>query len=168
MTKANITTHPRYDGLWALRAGVVGSLFAFIILCELAFLTFFVGVIYRGLMDPSHHHWLGTVIAVLPLGGLGYLLPRQLGFMYSELAGRYNIAISNDQIIVRPNRFQIGAPKPIRRSHQTSACLGRFLPMIEFVMIQDENKLAFGSTLPADERRRLLREVIAALEASRS
>ncbi len=168
MTRANITTHPRYDGSWALRAALVGSLFAFIMLIELAVLGIFVGVLYAGLMDPSHHHWLGTLIAVLPLAGLSYLLPRQMGLMYSELAGCYNVSVSDDQIIVRPSRFQTGAPKPVRRSHQTFAYLSRFLPMIEFLMIQDDGRLAFGSTLPADERRRVLNEIIAALEASRA
>ena len=168
MRRANITTHPRYDGSWAIRAGLLGSLFAFIILIELAVLGIFVVVLTTGLMDPSNHHWLGTLIAVLPLGGLSYLLPRQLGFMYSELAGGYTISVSDDQIIVRPSRFQTGAPKPVRRSHQTFVYLGRFLPMIEIVMIQDDGRLVFGSTLPAEEQRRVLHEIVAALEATRS
>lgn len=142
----------------------MGSIFALVLLVELAALAVFAVILYRGVTDPVHHHWLGTLPSILPVVGLTYLLPRQLGFMYSELAGHYIIEISDDQIAIRPKRFQIGSPRPVRRGGQTYAFVGRFLPLMEIVVVQDEGRFVFGSTLSTVERRRVVQQIVACLD----
>lgn len=48
MTRAGIETQPRYDAGWALRAALMGTFFALVLLVELAALAVFGVILYRG------------------------------------------------------------------------------------------------------------------------
>ena len=47
---------------------------------------------------------------------------------------------------------------------QTHAFVGRFLPLMEIVMVQDEGRFVVGSTLSTVERRRVVQQIVACLE----
>ena len=47
---------------------------------------------------------------------------------------------------------------------QTHAFAGRFLPLMDIVMVQDEGCFVFGSTLSTVERRRVVQQIVACLE----
>jgi hypothetical protein len=47
---------------------------------------------------------------------------------------------------------------------QTHAFVGRLLPLMEIVVVQDEGRFVFGSTLSTVERRRVVQQIVACLE----
>ena len=64
------------------------------------------------------------------------------------------------------HRF-LGPPRPsalLTNLMQTHAFVGRFLPLMEIVMVQDEGRFVVGSTLSTVERRRVVQQIVACLE----
>ena len=47
---------------------------------------------------------------------------------------------------------------------QTYAFAGRFLPLMDIVVVQDEGRFVFGSTLSTVERRLVVQRIVACLE----
>jgi hypothetical protein len=135
----------------------------FILLVEIAGMTIFGWLGVRGLLGLQSQHWLGTGVAIIAALGLGFIIPRQLPFMVGEITGHYTLQIALDSAVLRVRLPFSVVVRRICLSHPTDIDGLRFLPGMTIIMLQSEDRLCFGSTLPRDEQLRLQGLIRAAL-----
>ena len=153
--KTEIVTVPSRDWPWFTKSLVLGGLFMFILLFEIAFLTLFGWLGVRGLLGLQSQPWIATGIALIAALGLGFIIPRQLPFMVGEIAGLYTLQITRDSAVLRVHSPFSAVVRRIRLSDPTGVGLVPFLPGMILIMLQSEYRLCFGSTLPHGEQLRL-------------
>ncbi len=162
--QTEIVSAPSRDWPWFTKSLVLGGLFLFIMLFEMAGLTIFGWIGVRGLLGHSQH-WIGTGIALIASLGLGFVIPRQLPFMVGEIAGHYTLQIASDSAVLRVRQPFSAIVRRIRLIHPTDVGALPFLPGMTIIMLQSEDRLCFGSTLPHAEQLRLQGLIRAALLA---
>ena len=161
----DIVTIPSRDWPWFIKSLVLGALFVFILVLEIAGLTIFGWLGVRGLLGLQSQHWLGTCIALIAALGLGLVIPRQLPVMVGEIVGHYTLQIAADSAVLRVRLPFSAIVRRIRLSHPVDVGAIPFLPGLTFIVLSSEDRLCFGSTLPHGERVRLEELIRAALVA---
>ncbi len=161
--KTEIVTVPSRDWPWFTKSLVLGGLFMFILLFEIAGLTIFGWLGVRGLLGLQSQPWIATGIALIAALGLGFVIPRQLPFMVGEIAGYYTLQIARDSAMLRVRLPFSAVVRRIRLSAPTDVGSVPFLPGMTLIMLQSEDRLCFGSTLPHGEHLRLQWLIRAAL-----
>lgn len=117
----------------------------------------------RGLLSLHSQHWIGTVIALVAALGLAFVIPRQLPFMVGEISGHYTLQIAPDGALLRLRWPFSAAVRRIRLSAPANVGALPFLPGMTLIMLQGQDRLCFGSTLPHGEQLRLQGLIRAAL-----
>lgn len=163
--QTEIVTAPSRDWPWLTKSLILGGLFIFILTLEIAGLTFFGWLGVRGLLGLQSQHWIGTAVALIATLGLGFIIPRQVPFMVGELTGHYTIQMSADCAVLRVRLPFSALVRRIHLSHLADVGELTFMPGITLIMIQGEDRLCFGSTLPFDEKVRLQGLIRAALNS---
>jgi hypothetical protein len=153
--QTEIVTAPSRDWQWFTKSLMLGGLFLFILLLEIAGLVVFGWLGVRGLLGLQSQHWIGTGIGLIAALGLGYVIPRQLPFMVGEISGHYTLEMAPDSAVLRLRLPFSALVRGIHLSHPTGVGELPFLPGITLVMLQSEDRLCFGSTLPRGEQLRL-------------
>lgn len=160
--QTEIITAPSRDWPWFTKSLVLGSLFMFILVLEIAGVTIFGWLGVRGLLGQSQH-WMGTGIALVAALGLGLFIPRQIPFMVGEIVGHYTLQIAPDSAVLCVRQPFSAVARRIRLIHPTAVGALPFLPGMTLIMLQSEDRLCFGSTLPHGEQLRLQRLIQNAL-----
>ena len=83
--------------------------------------------------------------------------------MIGEIAGHYTLQIALDSAVLRVRLPFSAVVRRIRLSHPTDVGAIPFLPGMTLIMLQSEDRLCFGSTLPHGEQLRLQGLIRAAL-----
>jgi hypothetical protein len=168
--KREIIIVPSRDLQWFTKSLVLGSLFIFILVFEIAAMTVFGWLGIRGLLGLQSQPWIGTGAGLIGAIALGCIIPRQLPFIVGEIAGYYSLQIALDSAVLRLRWPFSALVRRINLSHSTVAGVIPFLPGMTFIMLQSEARLCFGSTLPHGEHLRLLgliREALLTVSAPR-
>lgn len=95
-----IATIPSRDWPWFAKSLVLGALFLFILVFEIAGLMGFGWLGVRGALGLQDQHWIGTGMAVIAAVGLGFAIYHQLPLMVGEISGRYTLQITHDSVAV--------------------------------------------------------------------
>jgi hypothetical protein len=150
-----IATIPSRDWPWFAKSLVLGTLFLFILVFEIAGLMGFGWLGVRGALGLQDQHWIGTGMALIAAVGLGFAIYHQLPLMVGEISGRYTLQITHDSVALRLRFLGAVLVSRIHLCEPTNVFALQFLPGMTLIMVQNKDRLSFGLTLPPDEIVRL-------------
>lgn len=153
--QTEIVTTPSRDWPWFAKSLVLGSLFLFILVFEIAGLVGFGWLGVRGALGLQDLHWIGTGMALIAAVGLGFVISRQLPFMVGEISGRYTLQITHDNAALSPPLLGTALVRRIHLRKSTEVLALPFFPGMTIIILQSGERLSFGLTLPASEITRL-------------